>query len=90
MSIRSGDLLAGGEREPFRVGVRLRAARRDLHHLDAGTGQDRVEGRGELPGPVPGKEPEAGGTVTRVRQQVADLLCGPGTVRVRVIPRMCT
>ena len=48
-----GDLLAGGEHEPFRISVRLRAARRDLHHLDTGTGQDRVKGRGELPGPVP-------------------------------------
>jgi hypothetical protein len=27
------DLLAGGEHEPFRISVRLRAARRDRHHL---------------------------------------------------------
>ena len=64
-----GDLLAGDEHEPFRISVRLRAARRDLHHLDTGTGQDRVKGRGELPGPVPDKEPEAGGTVTQVHQR---------------------
>ena len=60
-----GDLGPGGEHEPFRISVRLRAARRDLHHLDTGTGQDRVKGRGELPGPVTDQEPEADGTVTQ-------------------------
>jgi len=59
-----GDLLAGGEHEPFRITVRSRAPRRDLHHLDTGIGQDGVKGRGELPGPVPDKESEAGGAVT--------------------------
>jgi hypothetical protein len=33
-----GDLGPGGEHEPFRIGVRSRAPRRNLHDLDAGTG----------------------------------------------------
>jgi hypothetical protein len=78
-----GDFRPGGEHEPFRIGVRARAARRDLHGLDAGSGQDRVERRGELPGPVPHQEPETGGAITQIHQQIADLLHGPRTVRVR-------
>jgi hypothetical protein len=77
-----GDLRPCGEHEPFRISVRARAAGRDLHRLDTSPGQDRVNRRGELPGPVPDQEPEAGGTVPEVHQQVADLLEGPGTVRV--------
>ena len=52
-----GDLGPGGEHEPFRITVRPRAARRDLHHLDTGVGQDRVKRSGELAGPVPDQEP---------------------------------
>jgi hypothetical protein len=33
-----GELGPGGKHEPFRVSVRVRAAGRDLHGLDAGTG----------------------------------------------------
>ena len=51
-----GDLGTGGEHEPFRVSVRARAAGRDLHGLDAGSGQDGVKRRGELPGPVTDQE----------------------------------
>jgi hypothetical protein len=58
-----GDLSPDGAHPPFGKGVRSRAARRDLHHLDTGAGQDRVKGRGELPGPVPDKDREAGGRV---------------------------
>ena len=47
-----GHLRPGGEHEPFGIGVRARAPGQDLHGLDAGVGQDRVEGSGELPGPV--------------------------------------
>jgi hypothetical protein len=32
--------------------------RRDLHHLDPGASEHRVEGVGELPGPVADQEPE--------------------------------
>jgi hypothetical protein len=53
----------GGGREPFRTSVRARAAGRDLHDLDAGTGQERVERRGELCGPVTDQEPEACGAI---------------------------
>jgi hypothetical protein len=59
-----GDLGPGGEHEPFRISVRARAARRDLHDLDPGIGQDRVKRCGELPGPITDQEPEAGGAVT--------------------------
>jgi hypothetical protein len=47
-----GVLGAGGEDEPFGVGVGLRAARWDLADGDAGVGRRGVEGGGELPGPV--------------------------------------
>jgi hypothetical protein len=65
-----GDLGPGGEHEPFGIGVRPRAPGRDLHRLDARAGQDRVEGRGELPGPVADQEPEARGAVAEVHQEV--------------------
>ena len=42
-----------------------------------------VKRSGELPGPVADQEPEAGGAVTQVHQEVADLLNGPRAVRVR-------
>ena len=48
--------------------------------------QDRVKRRGELPGPVTDQEPEVCGAITQIHQQVADLLHGPGTVRVRGDP----
>jgi hypothetical protein len=69
----AGEAGPGGEHEPFRITVRPRAARRDLHHLDTSVGQDRVKRSGELAGPVPDQEPEAGGAIPEVRQQV----CGP-------------
>jgi hypothetical protein len=53
-------------------------ARGHLHRLDAGAGQDRVEGRGELPGPVADQELEARGPVTEIYREIADLLGGPG------------
>jgi hypothetical protein len=53
-----GELGPDGEHEPFRKSVRSRAARRDLHHLDPGVCQHRVERAGELPGAVPDQEPE--------------------------------
>ena len=81
-----GDLGPGGEHEPFRISVRARAPRRDLHGLDTSTGQDRVKRRGELPGPVADQEPEVCGAITEIHQEVADLLCGPRPVRVRGDP----
>ena len=72
----------GGEHEPRRAAVRARASGRDLHGLDAGPGQDRVERFGELPGPVADREPEVRSAVTEVHEQVASLLGGPGAVRL--------
>jgi len=54
-----GDLGPCCEYEPFRISVRARAPRRDLHDLDTSSGEYCVEGRRELPGPVADQEPEA-------------------------------
>src|SRR5262245_33855654 len=54
------------------TGVRSRAARRTLHHLDPGTRQYWVERVGELPGPV-----------TEAEQLTLDPLVPPA----RVVPR---
>jgi hypothetical protein len=81
-----GDLGPGCEDEPFGVGVRARTLGRDLHGLDAGAGQDCVEGVGELPSAVADQEPEVRGAVAEVHREVADLLGGPRPVRVRGDP----
>jgi hypothetical protein len=81
-----GDLGPGGEHEPFRISVRPGTSGRDLHRLDTGTGQDRVDRLGELPGPVADQEPEVRGPITEVHEQIADLLGGPRPVRVRGDP----
>jgi hypothetical protein len=52
--------------KPFRISIRSRAARRDLHSLNPGVGQDRVKRRGELPGPVPDQEPEVRSPITQI------------------------
>jgi hypothetical protein len=83
-----GELCPVGEHEPFRVSVRARAARRDLHGLDADAGQDRVERLGDLPGPVTDQEPEVRNAITKVHQQVADLAGAaeePGLLGDRVV-----
>ena len=72
-----GDLGPGGEHEPFRIAVRSRAPRQDFHCRDTSPGQDRVERCCELTGAVPDQEPEVGGAIVEVHQQVADLLGGP-------------
>jgi len=77
------DLRPGGAHEPFRIGIRAGAPGRDCHGLDAGVGQERVEGSGELPGPVADQEPEVRSTITQIYQEFADLLGGPWAVRVR-------
>src|ERR1039458_9159331 len=77
------DLGPGGEHEPFRVSVRPWAAGRDLHGFDTGPGQDCVERLSELPGSVADQEPEVRGAVAQIRQEIADLLRGPGPVRGR-------
>jgi hypothetical protein len=52
-------------------------------HFDACDGQDRVERRAELPGPVPDQEPEPAGGFAQVHQQVPRLLHRPRPIRVR-------
>ena len=78
-----GDLGPGGEHESFRIGIRARASRRDLHGLDTGGGQDRVEHLGELPCSVTDQEPEFPGPIAEIHQEIADLLRRPRPVRVR-------
>jgi hypothetical protein len=85
-----GELGPCGEHEPFGVGVRAGASGRDLCYLDAGAGQGRVEGCGELPGAVADQELEARGVVAEVDQEIADLLGGPRPVGLAVTPGMCT
>ena len=85
-----GDLGPGGEHEPFGVGVRARAPGRDLHHLDTGAGQDRVEGRGELPGPVADQEPEAAAPAPRSIRRLRICWVVHGPSGWAVTPRMCT
>jgi len=58
-----GDLGPGCAHPALGISVRPRTARRDLHHLDPGTGQHRVERLGELPGPIPDQEQEPGGAL---------------------------
>ena len=60
------NLVPDGKHEPFRISIRSRAARRDLHSLNPGVGQDRVKRRGELPGPVPDQEPEVRSPITQI------------------------
>jgi hypothetical protein len=74
-SVSSG---SGGQDESFGEAVRSWTSRRDLHSVDTGTGQDAVEGGGELAGPVADEEPEGGGAVVEIHQQVPGLLGGPG------------
>ena len=81
-----GDLGPNGEDEPFRIGVRARAPGRDHHGLDTGTGQDCVEGPGELPGRLADQEPAARSAISEIHQEIADLLCCPWPVRVRGDP----
>ncbi|MFE9750742.1 hypothetical protein ACFYOT_38040 [Saccharothrix saharensis] len=47
-----GDFASDDADEPFDVGVGSRAGWWDLHDLNAGGGEDRVERGGELAGPV--------------------------------------
>ena len=81
-----GDFGPGGEREPFRISIRARDPGRDRHRFDADAGQGRIERCGELPGAVADQEPEAGGAVTEIDQEMTDLPGGPRPVRVRGDP----
>ena len=85
-----GDLGPGGEHEPLRESVRARASGWDVHGLDVGGGEDRVERIGELPGGVADQEVELRGAVPEVHQEVADLLGGPRPSGWAVTPAKCT
>ena len=78
-----GHLGPDGTDPALGIGIRSRAARRDLHCLDPRAGKHRVECFGELPGPVPDQKSEPGGAFSQVHEQVPGLLGGPGAVRVR-------
>jgi hypothetical protein len=77
-----GELGSGGQDEAFGEAVRSRTARRDLHGVDPGAGQDGVERCGELAGAVADEEPEGVGAVVEVHEQIAGLLSGPRSGRV--------
>jgi hypothetical protein len=82
-----GEFGSGGQDEAFGEAVRSRTSRRDLDGVDPGTGQDAVEGGGELAGAVADEEPEGGGAAVGVHQEVAGLLVGPGSGSGRVAGR---
>jgi hypothetical protein len=83
-----GDLVPGGEDEPFGAGVRARTSGRSLHGFDARACEDSVEGLGELPGAVAEQEPEVRCAVAEVHHEVADLLGGPWPFGSAVTLRM--
>jgi hypothetical protein len=77
-----GEFGSGCQYESFGEAVRSRAARRDLDGVDARAGQDGVERCGELTGAVAEEEPERGGALAEVHQEVAGLLGRPRAVRM--------
>ena len=81
-----GQLRPGGEHKPFRMSIRARTSRRDLHGLDTGAGQGRAGRCGELPGLVADQEPEARSPITEIHQEITDLLGGLRPVGVRGDP----
>ena len=80
--MRSVSSVLAGRTKSFGEAVRSRTSRWDSHGIDAGGGQDCIERGGELAGAVAGEEPERGGTVVEVHQQVAGLLGSPGAGRL--------
>ena len=73
---------AQGADEPFRDRVRPRCPDWGAEDPDVGTGEDRVEDRGELAVPVADQESESFGAIVEVHQQVAGLLGHPGPGRM--------
>ena len=68
MSSRSVTSTPDGSVEPFSVGVGSWRPQRDLHNLDVGAGEDRVERGGEPASPVADEEPEVIGPVSRLHE----------------------
>ena len=81
-----GEFASDGQDEAFGEAVRSRTSRWDLHGIDTGAGEDSVERGGELASAVADEEPEGGGTLVEVHQQVAGLLGGPGSGRMAGCP----
>jgi hypothetical protein len=69
-----GEFGSDGQDESFGKSLRSRTPRRDLHGFDASASQDGIDGGGELAGAVSNEEPDPGGTVVEVHQEVAGLL----------------
>ena len=63
--------------EALHDGIRPRCPYRSADDPYVGTGEDRVEGGGELAVPVADQEPEPVGAVAKVHEQVAGLLGDP-------------
>jgi hypothetical protein len=85
-----GGVGPGREHETFRIGIRARASGRDLHGFDTGSGEDRVEGCGELPRPVADQEPEVRGAVAEAVRRLRICWVVQGPSGWAVTPRMCT
>jgi hypothetical protein len=78
-----GELGSGCEHKPLGVAVRPWAVWRNPDRLDTHVGQDGIEGGRELASPVADKKSELIGSIAKIHHEVADLLGGPSTVRVR-------
>ena len=73
---------ADGAYPAFGVGVRLRRPRWGPERLDAGRGENCIERRGELAVAIADQEPELGGALVEVHQQIPGRLGHPGAGRV--------
>ena len=61
-----GEFGSHGSDESLGEAVCLRASGWDLTDVDARVGEDRVEGSGELAGPIPDEVPEPSGPIAEV------------------------
>jgi hypothetical protein len=77
-----GEFGSQGADEPFGETVRSRTSRRNLHDADTDVSKYRVEGHGELTGPVSDEELEPRDAIAEIQHQVADLLRNPLAVGV--------
>jgi hypothetical protein len=78
-----GEFGSGGQHEPLGEAVRPGAARRNLHHGYIHVGQDRIERGCEPARSIADEEPELGGTITEIQDEVAGGLGGPWSIRMR-------
>jgi hypothetical protein len=81
---------AHGVRGALRVGVAVRAARRDLHHIDVFAHHDGVEGGRELRVPVPDQVREPVGVLAELPHQLARPLLTHSRVGWAVTLSTCT